>query len=89
VDEIKIDKSFVSRVAGGTSGASIVRASVELGHSLRLETVAEGIEDARTWDLLAALGCDTAQGFYISRPMPAAGLLAWLAEWERTQDRAA
>jgi diguanylate cyclase (GGDEF)-like protein/PAS domain S-box-containing protein len=89
VDEIKIDKSFVSRVAGGTSGASIVRASVELGHSLRLETVAEGVEDARTWDLLAALGCDTAQGFYISRPMPAAGLLSWLAEWERTQDRAA
>jgi EAL domain-containing protein (putative c-di-GMP-specific phosphodiesterase class I) len=89
VDEIKIDKSFVSRVAGGTSGASIVRASVELGHSLRLETVAEGIEDARTWDLLAALGCDTAQGFYISRPIPAAGLLSWLAEWERTQDRAA
>ena len=89
VHEIKIDKSFVSRVAGATSGASIVRASVELGHSLRLETVAEGVEDARTLDLVAALGCDSAQGFFISRPMPAAGLLSWLAEWERTQDRAA
>jgi len=89
VDEIKIDKSFVSRIAAASSGASIVRASVDLGHSLRLETVAEGVEGARTWDLLAALGCDTAQGFYISRPMAAAGLLSWLAEWERTQERAA
>jgi diguanylate cyclase (GGDEF)-like protein/PAS domain S-box-containing protein len=85
VDEIKIDKSFVSRMAGASSRANIVRASVDLGHSLRLEIVAEGVEDARTWDLLAALGCDTAQGFYISRPMPAADILPWLLRWEASE----
>jgi diguanylate cyclase (GGDEF)-like protein/PAS domain S-box-containing protein len=82
VDEIKIDKSFVSKMAGVTSRANIVRASVDLGHSLRLESVAEGVEDARTWDLLAALGCDSAQGYYISRPMPAEDVVPWLRRWE-------
>jgi EAL domain-containing protein (putative c-di-GMP-specific phosphodiesterase class I) len=85
VDEIKIDKSFVSKLAGATSRANIVRASVDLGHSLRLESVAEGVEDARTWDLLAALGCDTAQGFYMGRPMAAEEILPWLRRWEASE----
>ena len=55
---------------------------MDLGHSLRLESIAEGVEDARTWDLLAALGCDTAQGYYMSPPMPAEELLPWLGRWE-------
>jgi diguanylate cyclase (GGDEF)-like protein/PAS domain S-box-containing protein len=82
VDEIKIDKSFVSKMAGATSRANIVRASVDLGHSLRLESVAEGVEDARTWDLLAALGCDTAQGYFMSRPIPPEEVPSWLRHWE-------
>jgi diguanylate cyclase (GGDEF)-like protein/PAS domain S-box-containing protein len=85
VDEIKIDRSFVSRMAGASSRANIVRASVDLGHSLRLESVAEGVEDARTWDLLAALGCDTAQGFYVSRPLPSDEVLPWLLRWEAAE----
>jgi diguanylate cyclase (GGDEF)-like protein/PAS domain S-box-containing protein len=85
VDEIKIDKSFVSKMAGATSRANIVRASVDLGHSLRLESVAEGVEDARTWDLLAALGCDTAQGFYMGRPMAGDEILPWLRRWEASE----
>jgi diguanylate cyclase (GGDEF)-like protein len=85
VDEIKIDKSFVSKLAGATSRANIVRASVDLGHSLRLESVAEGVEDARTWDLLAALGCDTAQGYFMSRPVPSEELLPWLHRWESSE----
>jgi diguanylate cyclase (GGDEF)-like protein/PAS domain S-box-containing protein len=85
VDEIKIDKSFVSKMAGATSRANIVRASVDLGHSLRLESVAEGVEDARTWDLLAALGCDTAQGYFMSRPVPSEELLPWLHRWESSE----
>jgi EAL domain-containing protein (putative c-di-GMP-specific phosphodiesterase class I) len=60
-----------------------VRAAVDLGHSLRLETAAQGVDDARTWDLLSALGCDTAQGDYVSPGAPAEGLLAWLRGWER------
>jgi len=82
VDEIKIDKSFVSAMAGEVSRTNIVRASIELGHSLRLESVAEGVEDASTWAVLAALACDTAQGYFISRPLLAEEVLPWLARWQ-------
>ena len=82
INEIKIDKSFVAAMGGEASQANIVRASVELGHSLQLESVAEGVEDARTWELLVALGCDLAQGYFISRPMIAEQVLPWLARWE-------
>jgi diguanylate cyclase (GGDEF)-like protein/PAS domain S-box-containing protein len=82
INEIKIDKSFVAAMTGEASRANIVRASVELGHSLQLESVAEGVEDARTWDLLGALGCDLAQGYFISRPMVADQVLPWLSKWE-------
>jgi len=82
VDEIKIDKSFVSAMAGAVSRTNIVRASIDLGRSLRLESVAEGVEDARTWEVLAALGCDMAQGYFISRPLLADEVLPWLATWK-------
>jgi diguanylate cyclase (GGDEF)-like protein len=82
INEIKIDKSFVAALSGEANGANIVRASVELGHSLQLETVAEGVEDAPTWDLLGALGCDLAQGYFISRPVVADQVLPWLSKWE-------
>jgi diguanylate cyclase (GGDEF)-like protein/PAS domain S-box-containing protein len=83
VDEIKIDKSFVSAMAGEVSRTNIVRASIDLGHSLRLESVAEGVEDARTWEVLAALACDMAQGYFISRPLLAKEVLPWLAKWKK------
>jgi diguanylate cyclase (GGDEF)-like protein/PAS domain S-box-containing protein len=82
VDEIKIDKSFVSAMAGAVSRTNIVRASIDLGHSLRLESVAEGVEDARSWEVLAALGCDMAQGYFISPPLLADEVLPWLASWK-------
>jgi len=82
VDEIKIDKSFVSAMAGAVSRTNIVRASIDLGHSLRLESVAEGVEDARSWEVLAALGCDMAQGYFISPPLLAEEVLPWLASWK-------
>ena len=71
VDEIKIDRSFVSSMATDDNDALIVRSTIELGHNLGLRVVAEGVEDRGTWDRLAALGCDQAQGFYLSRPVPA------------------
>jgi EAL domain-containing protein (putative c-di-GMP-specific phosphodiesterase class I) len=82
IHQIKIDKSFVAAMAGAASRVNIVRASIELGHSLGLESVAEGVEGGRTWDLLVALACDLAQGFFIGRPMRAEGLLPWLTTWE-------
>ena len=89
VDEIKIDKSFISAMAGDISKSNIVRAAVDLGHSLRLEVVAEGIEDGQTWDLLTALGCDVAQGYYISRPLAATAAEEWMAAWSGRTERAA
>jgi diguanylate cyclase (GGDEF)-like protein/PAS domain S-box-containing protein len=83
IHEIKIDRSFVAAMTGAGSRANIVRASVELGHSLELESVAEGVEGARTWELLGTLGCDLAQGYFISRPMLAEQVLPWLSQWEK------
>jgi diguanylate cyclase (GGDEF)-like protein/PAS domain S-box-containing protein len=88
IHEIKIDKSFVAAMAGKADRSNIVRASVELGHSLQLESVAEGVEDARTWDLLRLLGCDLAQGYFISRPMLAEHVLPWLSRWETAPGKA-
>jgi diguanylate cyclase (GGDEF)-like protein/PAS domain S-box-containing protein len=78
VNEMKIDRSFIMGIADDPSKAAIVRAALDLGHNLRLEVVAEGVEDQRTWDLLFALGCDTAQGYFMARPMPAEAVLPWL-----------
>src|SRR6202165_3543663 len=89
IHQIKIDKSFVAAMTGDGMRANIVGASVDLGHSLELESVAEGVEDARTWDLLGTLGCDLAQGYFISRPMLADDLLPWLATWKALGEPAA
>jgi diguanylate cyclase (GGDEF)-like protein len=79
VDAIKIDRSFVTDMLGNEDSAVIVRSTIELAHNLHLEVVAEGVEDRRTFDELAALGCDMAQGFCISRPIPADEFRAWEA----------
>ena len=78
VQEVKIDRSFVTPMRDGGEDVAIVRAIVDLGHHLGLEVVAEGIEDQMTWNLLASMGCDLGQGWHLSRPMPAADLLPWL-----------
>jgi diguanylate cyclase (GGDEF)-like protein len=91
VDELKIDKSFVANMARDENDAAIVRSTVGLAHDLGLTVVAEGIEDRATWDLLAALGCDVGQGYFVSRPMPAAALGVWLTTcgWQPRYWRAA
>lgn len=89
VGEAKIDKSFISSMAGDLSKSNIVRASVDLGHSLRLGVVAEGIADSQTWHLLNALGCELAHGYYISRPLSAAAGDRWMESWRARSDWAA
>jgi len=78
VHELKIDKSFVAHMASDENDAAIVRSTIGLAHDLGLRVVAEGVEDQQTWDVLAALGCDVAQGYFISRPLPALALGEWL-----------
>ncbi|HEX6508453.1 MAG TPA: EAL domain-containing protein, partial [Chloroflexota bacterium] len=79
-DQIKIDKSFVQDMASNEDDAFIVRSVIDLGHSLGLEVVAEGVEDQATWDMLAAMGCDLGQGYHLSRPLPSAQLGQWLKQ---------
>jgi len=78
VNEIKIDKSFVARLAHDPEDAAIVRSTVDLAHSLGLHVVAEGVEDDVTWDRLAALGCDAAQGWLLAKALPAPEATRWL-----------
>ena len=80
VDEVKIDKSFVLNISTDGSNVAIARATIELGRSLDFETVAEGVEDRGTWEVLASLGCDMAQGHHIAPPMSRAELERWLRE---------
>jgi diguanylate cyclase (GGDEF)-like protein/PAS domain S-box-containing protein len=81
---VKIDRSFVSRMTRDRSSESIVKLIIDLGHTLGMKVVAEGIEDRATWDALAELRCDAAQGFYIAKPMVAKAIPTWLAEGHET-----
>jgi diguanylate cyclase (GGDEF)-like protein len=87
VDEVKIDKSFVIDMQRSDSDAAIVRSTIDLAHNLGLRVVAEGVETGSVWDELARLGCDAAQGFYLSRAVPADELLRWIAERESRSAR--
>ena len=77
VDRLKIDKSFVLNMHRDSNDANIVKSVIDLGHNLGLQTVAVGIEDLGTWQQLTDLGCDSAQGFFLAKPMPAADLETW------------
>jgi diguanylate cyclase (GGDEF)-like protein len=78
VDEIKVDRSFVTDLVDDDSDAAIVRSTIELGRSLGMLVVAEGVETAEVLERLAGYGCDVVQGFLVSRPVPAAQLVTWL-----------
>ncbi len=82
IDEVKIDKSFVTDMLHRPGDTSIVRAIADLGRNLGLDVVAEGVEDRATWDALAELGVHLVQGWHLARPMPVDALLPWLAERE-------
>ncbi len=78
VDEIKIDKSFVLNMQHDENDAVIVRSIIDLARNLGFRVVAEGVETMSTWEALRDMGCDIAQGYVISRPLPADQLGAWL-----------
>ena len=80
LDELKIDRQFVMRLAEDERDAAIVHATVDLGRRLGMLVVAEGVETSEAWDTLAGLQCDEAQGFFLGRPMTATALGGWLRE---------
>jgi EAL domain-containing protein (putative c-di-GMP-specific phosphodiesterase class I) len=81
VDEIKIDKSFVLQMSGSHNDETIVRSIIDLAHNLDLRAVAEGVEDQGILNRLTELGCDVAQGYHISRPLPPDRLEQWMSSF--------
>ena len=79
--EIKIDRQFIDGCSTSRVKRSVVEASLALAHSLKMTSVAEGVEHRNDWDLLLSLGCDVMQGYFIARPMSEEGLEAWAAQW--------
>jgi EAL domain-containing protein (putative c-di-GMP-specific phosphodiesterase class I) len=79
IDLLKIDRSFVASLDGSVDSAALVRSIIELGNTLRLETIAEGIEDVEQRDQLLRLGTRRGQGYLFARPMVAAELRSQLA----------
>ena len=82
MQELKVDRSFVGGMHRRSDEFTIVRSMIDLGHNLGLEVVAEGVEHEDDLQLLRRLGCDYAQGFHFSRPLPLDELLTWLADFE-------
>jgi len=80
IDEIKIDKSFVTGMNSSDADAAIVRTVIDLAHNLGKQVCAEGVEDEPTWRRLCEMGCDLAQGYWISRPLNAIDLRQWLTD---------
>jgi diguanylate cyclase len=77
VDAIKIDRSFVADVTTSAAAETIVRCTIDLAHNLDLGVVAEGVDSEATWERMAMLDCDMAQGYWISKPIPTGEFSAW------------
>ncbi len=82
-DEVKIDRSFVQGLLTDESCGAIVRATIDLAHTLHYEVVAEGVEDRATWQRLVQLGCDRLQGYAVARPLPPTAATEWLRQTAR------
>jgi EAL domain-containing protein (putative c-di-GMP-specific phosphodiesterase class I) len=80
IHTLKIDQSFIMDVAFDQQDVAIVRSIIDLGHNLGYKVVAEGVENSLAWDMLDTLGCDTAQGFHISRPLSDVHFSSWLTD---------
>jgi diguanylate cyclase (GGDEF)-like protein len=79
VHEVKIDRTFITDMCSNTDDDAIVRSIIDLGHNLSLNVVAEGVEDAETWSRLTEMGCTSAQGYFLSPPIPVDALMPWFA----------
>jgi EAL domain-containing protein (putative c-di-GMP-specific phosphodiesterase class I) len=88
VDEIKVDMSFVLGMVDNADDATIVRTTIALGHNLRLEVVAEGVESSDALAMLREMGCDIVQGYWLSRPLPGREALEWFRRHARPVPKA-
>jgi EAL domain-containing protein (putative c-di-GMP-specific phosphodiesterase class I) len=88
-NEMKIDKSLVTNVPHSREANTMVSSLIELGHNLGLTICAEGVENRAALDMLAIMGCDRCQGFFISRAVPAAEIPSLVDHWNRERPAAA
>jgi len=84
--ELKIDRTFVSCMVKNAESKAIVDTCILLGHNLNMEVIAEGVEDQETLNLLQKMGCDNAQGYVISKPLPIAQFEKWINEFHNKVD---
>ncbi len=89
VHELKIDRSFVTPMLNEESDGVIVRSTIDLGHALGLKVIAEGVEDETTLLRLEEIGCDRAQGYYFSKPIPPIEFMRWISRYESRLSAAA
>ena len=80
--ELKVDRTFVCGAARDSVARAILESSVQMGHALGMSVIAEGAETQEDWDLLATVGCDEVQGYFVAMPMPAEEFIAWKTRWE-------
>ncbi len=83
IDRLKVDQSFVSDIASNPNDAAIVRAIVQMAHTLNLRVIAEGVENREMLSYLSDCQCDQAQGYHFARPMPAEAFATFIAGWQR------
>ncbi|RZI67768.1 MAG: EAL domain-containing protein, partial [Pseudomonas sp.] len=88
LDKIKIDKSFVQDLLDDDDDATIVRAIIQLGKSLGMQVIAEGVETAEQEAYIISEGCHEGQGYFYSKPLPARELLVYLKQAQRTHSEA-
>ena len=87
VNAVKVDKSFVLHMANDPNDEKIVRSTIDLAHNLGLKVIAEGVETREIWDRLVELGCDEAQGYYMSRPLGASEMTNWFSRSESARTK--
>jgi EAL domain-containing protein (putative c-di-GMP-specific phosphodiesterase class I) len=87
IDELKIDKSFITEMTRGSRDALIAASSVDLARRLGMRVVAEGVETNQVLQMLHEMGCDEAQGFYFTAPIPETDFFRWLQEHDRRSAR--
>jgi EAL domain-containing protein (putative c-di-GMP-specific phosphodiesterase class I) len=89
IDELKVDRSFISTSAHDRRSGMIVESTIKMAHALDLRVVAEGVEDPATAAMLVAAGVDVLQGYHIARPMPADRVIPWVNQWRAGLDKVA
>jgi EAL domain-containing protein (putative c-di-GMP-specific phosphodiesterase class I) len=79
--ELKIDRSFVHQSSENQASRAILESSISLAKRLNISSIAEGVETEEDWDLIASLGCDNVQGYYVAKPMPTSEFITWSKEY--------